>query len=126
VGFSWACHPDAHALPLDATSDAPTDALEDQEAGLVWLTVCEQYYAQAQVTSGACIDCENGACVSETGVSVSACGDATDSDCMVMCEASPPPKEDCNCLRACLTAACEDALAVTETCQMGACASSCK
>jgi hypothetical protein len=104
--------------------DAAEDTV-DGEAGLDWLTVCKQYYAQPGVASSTCTDCENGVCGSETTASLSACGDATDSECLSTCKGATPLNESCTCLQGCLSAACEAAMATTESCEMSACGASC-
>jgi hypothetical protein len=109
----------------DAGDAGAVDGTIDGEAGLDWLTVCKQYYAQPGVATSTCTDCENGVCSAQTLASLNACGDSTDSECLNTCKGATPENENCTCLEGCLTTPCETAMATTESCEMSACSSSC-
>jgi hypothetical protein len=115
AGWLVACN-----VPLHISAEAgPQDASAP--------IVCKEYYAQAHLTSGACATCQNGACASERANSISACASVSDNQCFTKCQADAAlGVEDCTCLEACITPACAAATEAFESCELGACGTSCK
>jgi hypothetical protein len=115
----WHAPPDA-GLPPDAATDAAPDAA-------AWLATCQQYYGQANLASGGCTTCQQGACGTQQQAEFDVCSGDGDTQCYVKCGQTPPyPPDYCTCLEGCLSAPCIAALPPYLSCELSACGTVCQ